>query len=244
MTPSEIAIATVGLVVAGLVKGVTGVGYSTTALPIIAIGIGFDHAMALVLLPSISSNLLVMRTAGEFRQTAHRFRPLFFSLLPGLFAGLATLAWIDTHLAARVLGVVIIAYALYGLTRPALHLPQGSERWLNLPVGLLNGFINGLTGSQIMPVVPYALSLGLSTDAVIQLTNITFTISSLVMMVGLARVGYIAASTLLVSALGIAPALLAAAVGARLRNRLSPVEFRKAVLLFLIVLASMLIAGA
>lgn len=243
MTIPEMVIALIGLVVAGLVKGVTGVGFSTTALPIIALGLGLERAMPLVLLPSIASNVAVMATADGFGAALSRFRLLFIALLPGLAAGLAALSLVDAHVAARVLGVVLLAYAAYALARPTLSLPEGAERLLNVPVGLLNGFINGLTGSQIMPVVPYGLALGLHPDAVLQLTNITFTLSSLLMLVGLAKVGFLDQTTLAMSAVGVVPALAAVALGAAARQRLAPGMFRRLVLVTLIGLAVMLIAG-
>jgi len=154
MTLDEIVIAIIGLAIAGLVKGATGIGFSTTGLPIIALSIGLDRAMPLVLLPSISSNLSVMLSAGEFRVMLSHYRWLYVALLPGLICGLFLLTRIDTHNAARVLGAIIIAYVAYALIRPGLSVPKTYERWLNAPTGFLNGLLNGLTGSQILPVVP------------------------------------------------------------------------------------------
>lgn len=243
MTPEEFAIAGIGFVAAGLVKGATGVGYSTTALPIVALGIGLDRAMPLVLISSMASNIMVMRQAGELQVTWVRFWPLFLALLPGLALGLAALSMVDTAVAARALGVVIMLYAIYALLRPRLDIPPHLEQMLNIPVGLVNGFINGLTGSQIMPSVPYALSLRLSPDGVVQLTNICFTVSSLVMMVGLYRIGFLDASTLTGSAFGVIPAFVGVAVGSHMRTRLAPEAFRKGVLLVLMALAAVLMIG-
>lgn len=240
MSASELAVAAAGLFIAGLVKGATGVGYSTTALPIIALGLGLDRAMPLVLLPSMASNVTVMLGAGEFRSTFHRFRWLYVALLPGLAAGLALLGSIPPSTAARVLGCVIVAYAIYALWRTPLTLSASAERRLNVPVGLLNGFINGLTGSQILPSVPYALSLGLSSDGVVQLTNVVFTLSSLVMLFGLSRIGYLDATTFLLSAAGLLPALAGVKIGAQLRRRIPVETFRRLVLATLAVLGVLL----
>lgn len=243
MTPEEITIAGIGFLAAGFVKGATGVGYATTALPIVALAIGLDRAMPLVLIPSLASNVMVMRAAGEFKQTWARFWPLFAALLPGLVLGLAALATVNTSTAARILGLVILAYALYALLRPHVVIPSHLERPLNIPVGVVNGFINGLTGSQIMPCVPYALSLRLSPDGVVQLTNICFTLSSLVMMAGLHHIGLLDAATLAGSAAGIVPAFIGVTAGSYLRTRLPPAAFRKGVLLVLMALAALLIVG-
>lgn len=243
MTSSEIVIAIVGLALAGLVKGAAGVGYSTTALPIVALGIGLDQAMPIVLLPSISSNLSVMLTAGEFRQTLVRFRLLYAALVPGLLAGLYVLSMVTAKDAARVLGFVILVYAIYALSRPALQIPGERQRWLNVPVGFFNGLINGITGSQIMPIVPYALSLELSPDGSVQLMNIAFTISSAIMLAGLHRIGFLDGTTFALSAAGVVPGLIGVAAGTRLRRRIKPETFRKVVLLLLCAMALLLITN-
>ncbi|MFV0369458.1 MAG: TSUP family transporter [Hyphomicrobiaceae bacterium] len=243
MTPLEITFAFAGLAIAGLVKGATGMGFSTTALPIIALSIGLERAMALVLLSSLSSNISVMVSAGEFRATLFRFRWLFLALFPGLAAGLWGLAWISPDRAAHFLGAIILGYVIYTFWKPALAIPQGAERMLNIPVGILNGFINGLTGSQIVPVVPYGLSLNLSPHAFIQLTNIAFTLASLVMLVGLRKIGFLDTGTFLVSAVGIIPGLLGVGVGTRMRRAITPETFRKIALAVLGVLSVLLMVG-
>ena len=243
MTTAEMLIAAAGLAIAGLVKGATGIGYSTTALPIVALAIGLERAMPLVILPSLSSNLSVMLGASEFRSSLYRFRTLYVALVPGLMTGLYLLARVPTSSAARVLGFVILAYALYTSVRPDLRIANAHESWLNVPVGFCNGLINGLTGSQIMPVVPYALSIGLAPDALLQLTNIAFTLSSLVMIGGLAKIGFLSDGVLLLSICGIIPGLTGVAAGARLRRHISPAAFRKAVLVVLSIMAALLIVG-
>jgi uncharacterized protein len=237
----RIALVAFGLLFAGFVKGTSGIGYSTTAVPVLALGIGLENAIPLVLLPSISSNVVVMLDAGNFGSIARRFWSLYAALVPGLVVGLAGLHYLDKQIATAVLGAVILAYALYALPRANLSLPASYERPLRVPVGLVNGFINGLTGSQIMPVVPYMLALRLGPNDMVQATNIAFTLSSLVMIVGLARLGYLDWSTLLVSAIGIILAFGGVRLGTLLRRRIPSETFRKLILLLLLILGLSLI---
>jgi uncharacterized membrane protein YfcA len=238
----QIALVVVGFLVAGIVKGATGLGYSTSALPVLTIAVGLHTAMPLVLFPSMASNLTVMAAAGHFGGTLRRFLPLYIALVPGLAFGLALMLWIDQDVAASVLGLVIIAYCGIAIWRPALHLPDGLERPLQIPVGLLNGAVNGLTGSQIMPLVPFMLSLKLHPDRFVQAVNIGFTLSSLVMVFGLSRAGLLTWNTLLVSVAGIAPAMLGSWFGGILRRRLSEAKFRLLVLGVLMVLGAVLVS--
>ena len=238
----QIALVGLGFLVAGVVKGATGLGYSTSALPVLTLAVGMHTAMPLVLFPSLASNFTVMVGAGHFRTVLRRFLWLYLALLPGLALGLLLLLWIDQDVAASVLGLVIIAYCAFAFWQPALRLAKRLERPLQIPVGLANGLINGLTGSQIVPLVPFMLSLRLDADRFVQAVNIGFTLSSLVMVAGLSQAGLLSGTTLLISVAGILPAILGSWLGGRLRRRLPEAKFRFLVLSILMVLGVILLS--
>lgn len=238
----QVALVVLGFFGAGVVKGATGLGYSTSALPVLTLAVGLHTAMPLVLFPSLASNLTLMVGAGHFGATLRRFLWLYVALLPGLGLGLVLLLRIDQDAAASVLGLVIAAYCALAFWQPALRLADRLEGPLQIPVGFLNGLINGLTGSQIVPLVPFMLSLRLDADRFVQAVNIAFTISSLVMVVGLSRAGLLNWHTLLMSVAGIIPAILGGWLGGRLRRRLPEAKFRFLVLCVLMVLGAILMS--
>jgi hypothetical protein len=226
---------------AGVVKGATGLGFSTTCLPLLALAIGLKDALPLVIIPSVSSNVLIMRTTGHFRETVRRFWPLYAALLPGLAAGLAALALVDGSDAAVVLGVVLILYGAYALARAPVRLPEHLERPLAPVTGLLTGFVNGLTGSQVMPVLPYMFALQLDPNRLVQAINCSFTLSSLVMAAGLSHLALFDLHDVAVSVAGIVPALGGTRIGAAVRARLHADTFRTMVLVVLVLLGAALI---
>ena len=238
----QTALVALGYFIAGMVKGATGLGYSTTALPILTLAIGLRAAMPLVLVPSMASNLAVMVNAGHFRETVQRFWPLYCALVPGLVLGLTLLLGVNQDRAAAVLGVVIVGYCLFALLQPTLVLPERFQGWLQIPVGFVNGVVNGMTGSQIMPLVPFMLSLQLDADRFVQAVNVGFTLSSLVMMVGLSRGGVLTPQVLALSIAGIVPAVIGGWVGSALRRRLPEAGFRRLVLVVLLVLGALLVS--
>ena len=238
----HILLAALGLAIAGLVKGAAGMGFSTTALPLLVLGLGVETAMPLVIIPSLSSNVFVMIEAGEFAAMARRFWLLLLSLLPGLALGVWCLAVVDRGAAAACLGVVILVYGVYALSRPALKIRKTLEKPLQVPVGLANGFVNGLTGSQIFPLPPYLLTLDLKPNQFTQTNNIAFTLSSLVMMAGLTQIGFMTREIFLWSIAGVAPTYVAVKAGGLIRNRINPDTFRKVVIVVLMGLGAALVA--
>ena len=218
---------------AATAKGVTGLGFSTTCLPILALVVGLKDALALVIIPSVCSNLLVMRQAGRFGETVGRFWPMLIALLPGLALGLWTLSRIDGVQAGAVLGVMLLLWCAFSFAKPDLGLPADWARPLAPVVGFVTGVINGVTGSQVMPAVPYLMMLRLERNLFIQAINCSFTLSSFVMAFELSQMGLFSRDDVLVSAFGACFVFIGLRMGAAIRHRLSEDLFRNSVLVTL-----------
>ncbi len=238
---SELAIVIAAFFFAAFVKGTTGLGFSTTALPFLVLTLGLKEALPLLILPSLTSNLIVMREAGGFKPALRQFWPLYLAALPGLLLGLFLLAWLDPVLSASVLGVVLISYCLFALAQPEFRLRPPIAKLLAMPTGFVNGAVNGLTGSQVMPVLPYMMSLHLAPAPFVQAINIMFTGSSLVMALGLAKLGLMSPTDLLVSTVGLIPVFVGVRFGSTVRRWLAPKAFRVAVLALLLFLGASMV---
>ena len=94
----------------------------------------------------------------------------------------------------------------------------------------MTGIINGVTGSQVMPAVPFLMMLHLDRNLFVQAINCSFTMSSLVMALGLGQLGLFAREDLLVSALGACFVIFGLRMGSAIRHRLSEKLFRNAIL--------------
>jgi uncharacterized membrane protein YfcA len=244
MDPNLLAIACAAFFFAAFSKGITGMGFATTCLPILALTIGLEVALPLVLVPSVASNIIVQIEAGHFRESLRRFWPMLVAAMIGVVIGLALLTWMETRLAAAALGGVLIVYGLFALRTPNLTLPPHLEKPLGPVTGLLTGIVNGLTGSQLMPVLPYLMALRLDRERFVQAINCSFTLSSLVMAAGLSKIGLMNVETTLVSALGVVPVWIGLKLGSKVRQRLSPELFRKLVIYMLMVSGVLLLARA
>lgn len=236
MDTDVIIVALLAYLIAGLVKGTTGLGFSTACLPFLVMAVGLKSALPLVIVPSLVSNLTVMRGAGHFRETVSRFWPLYLLLVPGIVAGLMVLDHVDGVTAAGALGGVLCVYAGYALMSPQVHLPDRWERRLAPPVGFLTGMVNGVTGTQVMPLLPYMLARPLDPNRLVQAINCSFTLSSFAMAAGLSMLSLFALDQLWLSLAGVVPALAGVKIGTVLRRKLDPAVFRTLVLLVLLAL--------
>lgn len=219
--------------IAAVIKGVTGLGYATSAIPMLALFLGVKAAIPLVLIPSLTSNLILMRQAGAFSTLAWRFKWLYVGAIIGVGLGLAILNGIASATAEIVLGAVLVLYCLYAWAQPHALLPKRTEQPLAPAIGFATGTVNGLTGAQTIPLLPYLLSLGLTPNQVVQASNISFTLSSCAMLIGMGAAGWMTPGVLALSIVGLVPTFLGVTIGGRVRRRLAPDLFRRFVIMVL-----------
>ncbi len=241
MDPSTIAIAAGGLLLAGIIKGATGLGYASCALPFLVVAIGLKPAMGLVLAPTIATNLSLILTGGHLRETVERFGLMYLAMLPGIAAGIFLLIVVDQVLAVRVLGAIILAYVVLTLARPELSIGERLHARLLIPAGFLNGILTGLTGSQVMPLLPYVMSLRLDPDRTVQAINIGVAAGTVILGAGLFTAGILTPGLAMASLLAIVPAMLGTAMGVRLRTLASVRQFRLMVLATLFAIGVMML---
>ena len=222
---------------ASSIKGITGLGFSTICLPFMVLTVGLKAALPLLIIPSLASNLIVMRQAGYFRTTLFRFWHMLIATALGVCLGLMLLDTVNNKLAGAILGLVLILWCTFSYVAPNLKLPLEKERPTGIISGIATGIINGLTGSQVIPCVPYLMALNLDRNVFIQATNISFTLSSLIMAVGLTHLELFTLDAIKLSIIGLVLVLFGLQLGTKIRPRLSPANFRLAVLIVLFITA-------
>lgn len=243
-SPVQVAVIFAAYLFAATAKGVTGLGFSTTCLAIVALTVGLKNALPLLIIPSVSTNLMVMFGAGHFPETVRRFWPMYLATIPGVILGLWLLGSVNGVMAGMSLGIVLIGYCGFAYANPELRLPARLERPLQPVSGILTGIVNGATGSQVMPSMPFLMALHLDKDRFVQAINISFTMSSVIMVIGLNRMGLFTAEGVILSIVGTIFAVVGIRIGERVRSRLNTDQFRLAVLAMLTIMGVVLIARA
>lgn len=224
---------------AAFLKGTVGLGFATTCLGIMASYMDMRLAIPLVIIPSLLSNAMVMIDAGGFTRVFRRFWVMYLAAIPGLLTGMWLLGTQSTDLPRAVLGITMLSYGIWGLWGGQFKLTLSPT--LNGLVGISTGLVNGLTGSQIMPIMPYLMSLNITKDELVQAINTSFTLGSLMMLFGLGRLGMMDIEIATFSAAGFIPVSAGIWLGGRIRQRLPETVFRKIVLAMIGLLGAGLI---
>ena len=155
----------------------------------------------------------------------------------GVCLGLMLLGSVDDKLTSAVLNLVLSLWSAFSYVALNLRLPLEKERPTGIISGIATGIIKGLTGSQVIPCVPYLMALNLDRNIFIQATNISFTSSSLIMAVGLIRLELFTLDAIKLSLIGLFLVFFGLQLGTKLRPRLSPANFRLAILTVLFITA-------
>jgi len=212
---------------AGLVKGVIGLGLPTVAVGLLGLVMLPSQAVVFLLAPSLLTNVLQLATGPAPRAALYRFRWLSAGILAGTWAGIAWLPGADTPWAGKALGLALVLYGLIGLAGRNLHVPPAWEQKLALPVGVATGLVSALTGVFVLPAVPYLQGLGLQREELVEALGVSFTVSTVALLLGLGAGGLMGAEAAGVSLLALFPALGGMMLGQYLRQRLAPALFRR-----------------
>jgi uncharacterized protein len=221
---------------AGLVKGVLGLGLPTVAMGLLGSTLGPAEAAAMLLVPSLLTNLWQLVEGARFSVLLRRFGPMMVGIGVGTVAGSGLIAGSGARFATAALGVTLLAYAVVGLTKLRLSVPAGAEGWAGPLSGIVTGLVTGATGVFVIPAVPYLAALELDRDDLVQALGLSFTVSTLALAAGLAWHGALPLQSVGASLLALIPALLGMALGGIMRARVKPSIFRRGFFLGLLVL--------
>jgi hypothetical protein len=231
-----LALLTITFLVAGLVKGVTGMGLPTVAMGLLGMVMPPALAAAMLIIPSFVTNIWQLLAGPEIARLVRRLWPMMLAIVLGTMAGASLLVRVDPMWSGLALGVALVIYAGYALRAPALRVPSRLEPWLSPVVGLVTGSITGATGVFVMPAVPYLQSLQLSKDELVQALGLSFTVSTVALAGGLVAHGAFRVDQLGLSTLTLVPALAGMWLGRIVRRRISRTRFRQFFLAFLLLL--------
>jgi uncharacterized membrane protein YfcA len=243
MTAALLAALAAIFTLAGFVKGVIGLGLPTIAMGLLGSLMPPAEAAALLVIPSIATNLWQMAGGTGLGPLLRRLWPMLAGVCLGSWAGAGLLTGANTGAAMAGLGAALLAYAAIGLLPWKLpRVPPRHEVWAGPLTGAATGLVTGATGVFVIPAVPYLGALGLSRDALVQALGLSFTVSTLALAVSLGGAGVFSADLAWGSVIALAPALLGMGLGNALRRRGSPEAFRRWFFLGLLALGAQLLA--
>ena len=202
-------------------------GLPTVEMGLLAVVLPPAEAAALLVIPSLVTNVWQLLTGPSFGALARRLWLMMVGVFAGTIAGIGVLAGDNAGRAGIALGVALAIYAVVGLAGFKMAVPGRREPWLGPMIGATTGVVTGATGMFTIPAVPYLQAIGLERDDLIQALGLSFTVSTIALSVGLWRVDAWHAGSVWGSLLALVPALVGMQAGTMLRQRIAAATFRR-----------------
>jgi len=229
MTTSQIIFGLAVFLLAGTVKGLVGLGLPTITIALTSLVLPLPEAIALISLPTIVSNVWQAAVGGKFWIILRRQWPLIVPLAIALYLTVWLIGQKGPNWAFLVLAAVLILYSGLGLLRIRLHIHADLERPLAPVIGVVSGFIAGLVGVPVVPLMPYLQGLDIKPTELVQTLGVVLCATSLTLTASLLYFGLLDGPRAIVSAAAVVPALAGMWMGQQVRLRLSIEQFRLAV---------------
>jgi hypothetical protein len=226
------------LFLAGLMRSTFGFGDALLAMPLLLIILDLPTATPLVALAAFTL-ALVMLSADWREVDARGILPFILTTALGIPLGVLLLRQVESRWLLTGLGVLLVGFGLYRLSRP--HMPEVRHPAVTLGLGLLGGLLGGAYNTQGPPVVLYG-SLRGWTPAAFRASVQAYFLVTYALIAASHAVGALWTGRVLWLYVLSLPALVASVwVGRLLAQRLDARRFDRFLSLALIVLGAMLI---
>ena len=229
----------------GLIKGALGVGTPLLTVPLMALVLPPQTAVALMAIPVVVANLWQVAQVGRVGNVVGRFWPVFAAILVGTWAGVNVLTRIDEAALLVIVGVAVIVFALLQGSGRKLHIPASAEKPAGLAFGLASGVIGGISSFFGPMLIIYLVSLqNLGKDQFIGSISFLYISAVLPWTAALYFAGILDGPLLLYSTAAAAPVALGMLVGQRLRGSISEARFQRLILVILLCSGGVILARA
>jgi len=241
----RLAVAAAAILIAGIAKGITGMGIPIAGVPILVALYG-DLRMVLVvtILGSATADIpLLWRYRARYRDATML---IGFGVLGivGIVLGTQILAFVRPAILSAVLAAVVVAFIVLSWLGRIPTMDQRLAARIGPLVGLVCGLLQGSVGAAGPVTTSYLLSTRLSRESFLFAINATFFVLDWTQFFSLQRLGL---TTPLVFAGSLAVVVIVFAglgIGFAIHDRIDDKVFRRGVLVMLAAAAVALITRA
>ncbi|MGI9463787.1 MAG: TSUP family transporter [Aestuariivirgaceae bacterium] len=244
LTEAILLIAVFAFLFAGTIKGIIGIGLPTATIAVLAQFTDPRHAVALLLLPALVTNVWQVHRSGYLTKGIRQFWPFAVVLAP--------MIWLSSHYAARApaelltlgVGCVVVLFVITNLIAKPYTIPARLDRPVQAAAGAIAGIMGGLTSIWAPPMVIYLLAKQLTKDEFVGATGLLILAGTVPLLAGYVQTGLMTSQLAIYSAAMVAPTWIGFAAGEYLRGKLNTEQFRYVFLVIFLLMGLNLIRKA
>ncbi len=220
----------------GFIKGALGVGTPLLTVPMMALVLPPQMAIAVMAIPVVVANLVQFAQADRSMGVVSRFWPTFVAILIGTWIGVLILAVIDEKTLLVVVGIAVIAFAILQGSHYRLHLADSIVKPAGVFFGGAAGIIGGLASFFGPMMIIYLLSIrGLSKNQFVSSISFLYISAVVPWAITLYLYGILDNELLLLSTLATLPVTIGLVIGQRVRGYIGEAFFEKLIIGILVV---------
>ena len=220
----------------GFIKGMLGVGTPLLTVPMMALVLPPQMAIAIMAIPVVVANLWQFAQAERSTAIITRFWPAFIGILVGTWIGVKILSVIDEQALLILVGIAVIAFALLQGSRFRFHLPDRLVKPAGVLFGGASGVIGGVSSFFGPMLITYLISIrGLSKTQFVSTISFLYVSAVVPWAITLYLFGILDQRLLVYSTFATVPVTLGLLFGQRIRGHISEARFQYLIIGILIV---------
>jgi uncharacterized membrane protein YfcA len=224
------------LVCGGFIKGALGVGTPLLTVPMMALVLPPQMAIAVMAIPVVVANLWQFSQTERSSAVVKRFWPTFVAIVIGTWIGVKILSVINEQSLMILVGIAVIFFAILQGSSYRLHLSESQVKPAGLLFGSAAGVIGGISSFFGPMMIVYLISIrGLSRNQFVSTISFLYLSAVIPWALALYLFGILDKSLLVYSAMATLPVTLGLLMGQKLRAEISEVRFKYIILGILIV---------
>ena len=220
----------------GFIKGALGVGTPLLTVPMMALVLPPQMAIAIMAIPVVVVNLWQFSQAERSMTVVKNFWPAFIGILIGTWIGVKILSVINEQALLIFVGVAVIAFAVLQSSSYRLHLTEATVKPAGVGFGGAAGLIGGVCSFFGPMMIIYLISIPqLSKNQFVSTISFLYVSAVVPWAITLYLFGILDDRLLIYSTCGVIPVMLGQTLGRRLRERISEDRFKYLIIGILIV---------
>lgn len=222
--------------IAGVIKGVIGIGLPTTALSLLTLYVSPLTALGINLLPMILTNLYQLKQADDIPELGKTYWRFAFVMLVFMAVFSLLAAQFGDDVIKLMIALSILAFTLNQLFGHALVLPAHFDRAAQYILGGIAGILGGLTSAWGVPVTMYLVMKNATPKQFVDASGFLISLGCVPIFIGYSVTSVFHTGLVFNGIIGAGTAMIGFAIGERLRTYISAPLFKKVVLIMFLTM--------
>ncbi len=232
------------LLLAAFTKGTTGMGFPLIATPMVTLLLDIRTAIVILIIPNIIMDITQMFRRSLPREILRRFSWLFVLTILGVFLGTSVLVTLPVWVLNLLLGIMVLFFVASNVFQFTIRIAPSVEARISPVIGLVVGFLNGMTNAAGPALAIYLYSLGLPKREFIKSISTIFMVTKVSQLVAVSTWNLFTPSRLILS-LGVTLFVLVGFyLGLKTQDRVSQKSFNRVLMVLLFIVGIALIYRA